>query len=1001
MILSQIQARRARRGMGIGSATVGLLLLLTLLAPAAVYAQASIAGVVRDASGAVLPGVTVEAASPALIEKIRSVVTDGSGQYKVVDLRPGIYSVTFALTGFSTVKRDGVELSGSFVATINAELKVGAVAETITVTGEAPVVDVQSTRQQRVLGKDTLDAIPTGRLANSLAVLVPGVVTSIQDVGGTSEGLPALAIHGSRVGDTRFTVDGLSPSNGEGTGQYNAYLPNMTSTQEVTIDTSGGLAEQGQGSVRINLIPREGGNTFKGSMFATGANGGFQGTNYTDDLKSRGLLAPDQLIKTYDINPGLGGPIMKDTLWFFVAGRWDKTTRYVGNTSFNANAGNPNAWTYVADPSQGQPTSGNYFRSSNARLTWQANARNKFSAFYDDQTRCTCPRLESYAPGLPVPSPEAGVKNFGWPMNRFVTLAWSSPITSRLLLEAGVANHAETNHFAYMTDLDLNMIGVLEQSTNFAYRQVIAVPTGNPFSISSYAQNMNNVRVSAQYVTGSHAFKVGMTDGWATNQRYTQANNYAVWYRFNNGVPNQVGEYATPYSQAANVKADLGVYAQDRWTIDRLTVNVGVRFDYFNLYFPEWHLGPGPLVPTRDITFPETPGMDWKDLTPRMAMAYDVFGTGKTAVKVSLNKYVQGASASTNLNLSPVSRLANAVTRSWNDANKNFATDCDLLNPAANGECGAMSNQNFGKATPSTAVDPATLNGWGARAYNWEFSTSVQQQVLPRMSVEVGYFRRWFGNFTVTDNRAVAASDYSAFSIVAPTDARLPGGGGYAISGLYDLNPNRVGQVDNYVTFASNYGAQTEHWNGVDLTVNARPKPSVLLQGGVSTGRTITDNCAVYAQLPEIGPLAAPYCNQKTGFVTQVKLLGTYTVPKIDVQASGTFQSVAGPVLSSNYNAPNAVVQPSLGRVLSGGASNATVNLIAPGAMYGDRINQLDLRIGKVLKIAGTRSVVALDVYNALNINPILSESSAFAVWRAPLAILQPRLAKLSVQFDF
>jgi hypothetical protein len=298
-------------------------------------------------------------------------------------------------------------------------------------------------------------------------------------------------------------------------------------------------------------------------------------------------------------------------------------------------------------------------------------------------------------------------------------------------------------------------------------------------------------------------------------------------------------------------------------------------------------------------------------------------------------------------------------------------------------------------------VDPATLNGWGARPYNWEFSASVQQQVLPRVSIDVGYFRRVFGGFTVTDNQLVAASDYTQFSITAPVDARLPGGGGNVITGLYDLNPNKVGQVSNYVTFASNYGNQTEHWNGVDISVNARPRGGVLLQGGLSTGRTITDNCAVMAQLPELGPLTVPYCLQNSGFLTQLKLIGSYTIPKADVQVSGALQSVPGPVLAANYNAPNALVQPSLGRALSGGATNATVNLVAPGAMYGDRINQLDIRFGKVFKIRNTRTVLGLDLYNALNINSVTSESSAYAVWRAPLAIMDPRIAKISLQFDF
>jgi hypothetical protein len=589
-------------------------------------------------------------------------------------------------------------------------------------------------------------------------------------------------------------------------------------------------------------------------------------------------------------------------------------------------------------------------------------------------------------------------------MNRFATVSWSAPITSRVLLEAGLANHAESWHSAYTTQIDTRFIGVVEQSSGMGYRGVAGPQT--IFSLQSYFQQMNNLRAAVSYVTGAHAFKVGMTDGWASNDRYNSStNDYGRFYRFNLGVPNQITLTATPYHTLSNVKADLGIYAQDKWTIHRLTLNLGVRYDYFNQYFPENHLGPGPNVPNRDLVLPATDGTNWKDITPRLNGAYDLFGNGKTAVKVSLNKYLTGVSVTINGAANPLGRLANTVTRTWNDLlfpvgdprRGNFVPDCDLLNPAANGECREMSNQNFGKATPTTTLDPAVFNGWNSRGYNWEFAASVQHQIVPRVSVDVGYFYRTYGNLIVTANRAVTASDFSPFSITAPVNPQLPDGGGYTISGLYDLNPNKVGFVDNYQTFASNYGTQLDRWAGADFNINARPRRDVLLQGGVSTGRSLTDNCDVVTKIGNPSPL---YCRVVQNLLTQVKLIGTYTVPKVDVQISSTFQSVPGPALTATYNAPAAAVQ-GLGRALSGGATNVSVNLVPPQTMFGDRLNQLDLRFGKVLKVRRTRSVVGIDVFNALNANPVLSENSNYAVWRAPQAILNPRYARLSLQFDF
>ncbi len=290
----------------------GLALLAVCLGASGAYAQASITGVVRDSSGSVLPGVVVEASSPALIEKVRSVVSDGSGQYRVEQLRPGVYSVSFALPGFNTFRRDGIELTGSFSATVNAELAVGSLEETVVVSGESPVVDIQNARQQRVLPQEVLDAIPTSRTQFTTAVLIPGMsVSTAQDVGGTNSlagTTTSLSIHGGRAGDQRILIDGLPSANIETTGNASNFLPNMGSTQEMTVDYAAGGAEMETGGVRVNLVPRQGGNTMTGSLFATAVNDAFQSDNYTDELKAAGLRAPDSIKLNYDVNPSVGGP---------------------------------------------------------------------------------------------------------------------------------------------------------------------------------------------------------------------------------------------------------------------------------------------------------------------------------------------------------------------------------------------------------------------------------------------------------------------------------------------------------------------------------------------------------------------------------------------------------------------------------------------------------------------------------------------------------------------
>src|SRR3954470_14843534 len=267
--------------------SAAILLLFALTSIAYAQASASIAGTVRDSSGAILPGVTVEASSPVLIEKARMAVTDNAGQFRIEQLRGGVYSVTFSLSGFQTLKREGVELAGSFAATVNADLKVGAVSETLTVTGEAPVVDIQSATKQRVVDQELLVAIPTGRTPQVAAFLIPGVNLSNVDVGGTNiinTTGGSLSVHGGSISDTRLLIDGVTIANTEGTGWSANMLPNMGSTQEVAVDYSAVTAESITGGLQINMVPKTGGNKYSGTLFATGANTAFQGSNTDADL---------------------------------------------------------------------------------------------------------------------------------------------------------------------------------------------------------------------------------------------------------------------------------------------------------------------------------------------------------------------------------------------------------------------------------------------------------------------------------------------------------------------------------------------------------------------------------------------------------------------------------------------------------------------------------------------------------------------------------------------
>jgi hypothetical protein len=307
------------------------------------------------------------------------------------------------------------------------------------------------------------------------------------------------------------------------------------------------------------------------------------------------------------------------------------------------------------------------------------------------------------------------------------------------------------------------------------------------------------------------------------------------------------------------------------------------------------------------------------------------------------------------------------------------------------------------------------MTGWGKRANNWEFTVGVQHELMPRVSLDIQYARRWYGNFRVTDDLAVTAADYQRFTINVPSDSRLPGGGGYQLTS-FDLTSAGAATAPRYfITLADNFGAMTETFDGVNIGVRARLQNGLTLQGGLGPGRVVTNDCDVVDDLPEMlhtaggnptrasAVAARPLerCEQNNGWRTGVQGLASYTIPRVDVQVSGTFQNQPGAQLDAN----GAIVSgdTSLGRAFSPPAgANRFFNLVEAGEIYIERLNQIDLRVAKLFRVAGTRTSINFDFYNITNSNSVLTENATFGnAWRRPQSILLPRLFKLSAQFDF
>jgi hypothetical protein len=597
---------------------------------------------------------------------------------------------------------------------------------------------------------------------------------------------------------------------------------------------------------------------------------------------------------------------------------------------------------------------------------------------------------------------------------------WTSPVSNRLLLEAGFGMYFSRYGGGQIPGLETeDLIRITEQCAPSCADNG-NIPGLNYRSVNWFSNiNWNNSwSAAASLVTGSHSIKVGYQAGLLIDQRKNFGNNQYINYRTNNAIPDQITLNINRFQIYQSVRFDA-FYVQEQWTLGRMTVQGALRYDHAWSYFPEQTVGPVRFFPTA-VTYPRTTGVEgYHDLWPRGGVAYDLFGTGKTSLKFNVGRYLEAAqNGGLFIALNPTGRLSTTTTRTWTDTNRNYAADCNLQSPAAQdlsasgGDvCGPNASANFGTQVFDSTLDPELLSGWGVRSGDWQWGASVQHEVFPRVAVEVGYQRRWLVNSLVTDNRARSAADHTVFGVTMPTDSRLPDGGGGVLNGLYNVTPEASLRLnDNFQTLSSNVAGWTQVANSLNLNVTARMRNGLVLQGGFNSGTNTNDYCDVRTAIPEWTVVLAqsptnPWCDTSSGWVTRATALGSYTVPKVDVQISGTLRSDPGGQLAANWTAPNTATV-GLNRPFAGlGSQTITVNLIEPGTLYGERVNQIDMRFAKILRFGRSRTTVGFDVYNLVNSDAVLTYNQTFSptttTWLRPNSVLQARFVKFSAQVDF
>jgi hypothetical protein len=795
------------------------------------------------------------------------------------------------------------------------------------------------------------------------------------------------------------------------------------------------------------MVPRDGGNSFHGVVFGNYAPSSWSADNcgsagigqpcarkeLSGDLTfnpNNKLTNVSVLRKIYDFNPSLGGPIMRNKLWFYTSYRYQGVEKTVADSFFDLD---PSPFKYTPDPSRPGVDDGT-IRSVTGRVTWQASAKDKISYYHDDQNKVR----KHWGISSTIP-PEASAVQ-ATPTSFVSVSKWTRTHTNRLLFDAGLGiynQEYQENYQASVFEGTPPLVTIFDSASG-----KFAAAWNNP---ADHFSKLYTEQFAANYVTGSHSIRVGATISqgqWRLVQDFTSDISRVT---FNNGSPSSV-TLNIPTDRRNRLNNDSGVFAQDKWTLRRATINAGVRWDWFKasaepgtipassfnapIEFKECSDGKNSLAQgcTGRVT-------NWKDVNPRIGISYDLFGTGKTAVKASVARYVAGIGLSTTgINVvddnNPLNSVGLTDTRSWTDADKNGAP-IDANGNVQLNELAASTNTNFGKNVPTTLVtDPDVLSGWGNRQYNWEYTISAQHEIMPRLSVSGGWYRRKFGNQTVTvDTRfSFAQNSYDGpFCVNAPSNPNLPNGGNYQVCGLYDLKPAvaaNPGPASSLQTFSDKYGGETNIYEGFDVTFNARPRTGMFLQAGVNAQKRIYNQCnlvdyGVIARLTgatttisEIFPNGQKACEQNLPYRPDFKLFGSYTLP-FDILFSGTYQFVRGiqnggaaPSLLATWAAP--VTATTLGRPYANSATTRTFNLIAVGENYGNfNLNQLDLRASKRIRMGQMRLRIDGDIYNVFNSNWPFTASGTFststtaATWMRPTNVLQARFFKFGVNFDF
>jgi hypothetical protein len=863
------------------------------------------------------------------------------------------------------------------------------------------------------------------------------VTLTAPDVGGSQAMQQTyFTVHGLGAAQTSVLIDGMIVNGLQGDGAIQSYL-NEGANQEMVYQTGGGNVDAPTGGVKINLVPKEGGNRFSGSLFEGYETKTLQASNGNDFLYTHGVTSLDQIGTYNDTNFTLGGPIAKDKLWFFGSGRLFTVNKPIASTvvSDGTTAGALKCYNNPGTCDQGVDEQHQY--SALARFTWQVSPRNKLSAYMD--------RIHKVRGAAMNPGDDQTTASVRWnsPNYTTATVKWTSTVSSRLLLEAGYSTNIERYNNLYAEGVDKPYGSAAWLATARHYDSTFGRKWVASDNITGQYPDRYNAQGSASYITGTHSIKVGFQDSWGVFNHVSRRNaDLYQNYQTINGIltPNTVTVYNTPVWSAERLGSNLGIYGQDVWTLNRVTFTIGGRWEYVNegvIGQPAQNGRFGHELAFDDIAMPI-----WKTFSPRTAAVFNLFGNGKTALRVGYNRYQAAATTTLASLYNPSAVVSSTPSLPWTDLNTDDiaqgAPGCAYLSAGCEINFASLP-ANFGIVSLANP-DPGLK-----RPFVDQYNLGITHEALRGVSVTAEWFHNLAKNVMLRTNvlrpgtyanGTVTNPSYRPVTVFSPID-------GTPVT-VYDYANTTASRAVQEID--TNDPNLTQSYDAFEFNFSARLPGGARLFGGTATDRTIANTCAAAATNPNflitIG--GVNYCDQTNSGIpwrTQFKLAGTYPLPWGGIVVSGSYQGLPGYLLGTQAltaggaGAPNFTNISGLGSSLTvtsstryavcpgnsasqgcvvgglvapGALSTLTVPIVAPGIEQTPRLNQIDFSIGRRFKFAGFRFDPKIDIFNAFNssayysvrtttFTPSSVANVSAGTYLYPGSILQGRLLRIAV----